>query len=64
MNEISGNDTYDYNYDLEIKSVNKYHSFTNGEYILLAKTLIDYRKVQKKDLAENFTNKNLYTLED
>ena len=66
MNEKSGNDndTYDYNYDLEIKNVNKYHLFTNAESILLAKTHIDYRKAPKKDLAENFTIKNLYTLED
>ena len=57
-------DCFDYNYDLEIKNVNKYHLFTNAESILLAKTHIDYRKAPKKDLAENFTIKNLYTLED
>ena len=66
MNEHNGNDDegFDYNYDLEIKNVNKYHLFTNAESILLAKTHIDYRKAPKKDLAENFTIKNLYTLED
>jgi len=66
MNEHNGNDDdyFDYNYDLEIKNVNKYHLFTNAETILLAKTHIDYRKAPKKDLAENFTIKNLYTLED
>ena len=66
MNEPIGNDDdgFDYNYDLEIKNVNKYHLFTNAESILLAKTHIDYRKAPKKDLAENFTIKNLYTLED
>ena len=66
MNEKSGNDDdcSDYNYDLEIKNVNKYHLFTNAESILLAKTHIDYRKAPKKDLAENFTIKNLYTIED
>ena len=66
MNEHIGNDDdgFDYNYDLEIKNVNKYHLFTNAESILLAKTHIDYRKAPKKDLAENFTIKNLYTLED
>ena len=57
-------DSTDYNYDLEIKNVNKYHLFTNAESILLAKTHIDYRKAPKKDLAENFTLKNLYTIED
>ena len=63
---IDGNDDEgsDYNYDLEIKNVNKYHLFTNAESILLAKTHIDYRKAPKKDLAENFTLKNLYTIED
>ena len=65
MNEHSGNDDgFDYDYDLEIKNINKYHLFTNAESILLAKTHIDYRKAPKKDLAENFTIKNLYTLED
>ena len=66
MNEKSGNDDdcCDYNYDFEIKNVNKYHLFTNAESILLAKTHIDYRKAPKKDLAENFTIKNLYTIED
>ena len=66
MNEHSGSDEdfYDYNYDFEIKNVNKYHLFTNAESILLAKTHIDYRKAPKKDLAENFTIKNLYTIED
>ena len=66
MNEKSVNDDdcSDYNYNLEIKNVNKYHLFTNAESILLAKTHIDYRKAPKKDLAENFTIKNLYTIED
>ena len=65
MNEHGNDDDcIDYNYDLEIKNVNKYHLFTNAESILLAKTHIDYRKAPKKDLAENFTIKNLYTLED
>ena len=66
MMDHNGNDEegFDYNYDLEIKNVNKYHLFTNAESILLAKTHIDYRKAPKKDLAENFTIKNLYTIED
>ena len=64
MNEHCGNDDDFYDYDFEIKNVNKYHLFTNAETILLAKTHIDYRKAPKKDLAENFTLKNLYTLED
>ena len=64
MNENSGNNNEGSDYDLEIKNVNKYHLFTNAESILLAKTHIDYRKAPKKDLAENFTIKNLYTLED
>ena len=66
MNERTGNDDdlNDYNYDFEIKNVNKYHLFTNAESLLLAKTHIDYRKAPKKDLAENFTIKNLYTIED
>ena len=64
MNEGNDDDGSDYNYDFEIKNVNKYHLFTNAESILLAKTHIDYRKAPKKDLAENFTIKNLYTIED
>ena len=66
INDYNGNDDdgFDYNYDLEIKNVNKYHLFTNAESILLAKTHIDYRKAPKKDLAENFTLKNLFTIED
>ena len=54
----------DLDYDNDIKNVNKYHLFTNAESILLAKTHIDYRNAQKKDLAENFTIKNLYTLDE
>ncbi len=61
MNEYNDED---YDYNLEIKNVNKYHLFTNAESILLAKTHIDYRKAPKKDLAENFTVKNLFTIED
>ena len=64
MNEGNDDESSDFNYDLEIKNVNKYHLFTNAESILLAKTHIDYRKAPKKDLAENFTLKNLYTIED
>ena len=64
MNEGNDDESSDYNYDFEIKNVNKYHLFTNAESILLAKTHIDYRKAPKKDLAENFTIKNLYTIED
>ena len=66
MNEHNGkdNDFFDNNCDFEIKNINKYHLFTNAESILLAKTHIDYRKAPKKDLAENFTIKNLYTIED
>ena len=63
MLEQNGNDE-GFDYDLEIKNVNKYHLFTNAESILLAKTHIDYRKAPKKDLAENFTIKNLYTFEN
>ena len=54
----------DLDYNNDIKNVNKYHLFTNAESILLAKTHIDYRNAQKKDLAENFTIKNLYTLDE
>ena len=55
-------------YDMDIKfngvlNVNKYHLFTNAEMILLSKTHIDYRKAPKGELAENFTLKNLYTID-
>ena len=65
MNTNLNDDEYnDYDYNNEIKNVNKYHLFTNTESILLAKTHIDYRNAQKKDLAENFTIKNLYTVDE
>ena len=60
----NANNDEEIDYEFEIKNVNKYHLFTNAEMILLAKTHIDYRNAQKKDLAENFTLKNLYTIED
>ena len=62
LNDNNDEDSYDYNSD--IRNVNKYHLFTNAESILLAKTHIDYRNAQKKDLAENFTIKNLYTIDE
>ena len=65
MNTNLNDDEYnDYDYNNEIKNVNKYHLFTNTESILFAKTHIDYRNAQKKDLAENFTIKNLYTVDE
>ena len=63
-NNLNDEDNNDYDYNNEIKNVNKYHLFTNAESILLAKTHIDYRNAQKKDLAENFTIKNLYTIDE
>ena len=61
---LNDEDNNDYDYNNEIKNVNKSHLFTNAESILLAKTHIDYRNAQKKDLAENFTIKNLYTIDE
>ena len=61
---LNDDENNDYDYNNEIKNVNKYHLFTNAESILLAKTHIDYRNAQKKDLAENFTIKNLYTIDE
>ena len=61
---LNDEENNEYDYNNEIKNVNKYHLFTNAESILLAKTHIDYRNAQKKDLAENFTIKNLYTLDE
>jgi serine/threonine protein kinase len=63
-NNLNDDDNNDYDYNNEFKNVNKYHLFTNAESILLAKTHIDYRNAQKKDLAENFTIKNLFTIEE
>ena len=45
-------------------NVNKYHLFTNAEMIMLNKTHIDYRKASKGDLNENFTLKNLFTIDN
>ena len=61
---LNDDENPDFDYNNNIKNVNKYHLFTNAESILLAKTHIDYRNAQKKDLAENFTIKNLYTLDE
>ena len=61
---LNDDENPDLDYNNDIKNVNKYHLFTNAESILLAKTHIDYRNAQKKDLAENFTIKNLYTLDE
>ena len=61
---LNDEENNDYDYNNGIKNVNKYHLFTNAESILLAKTHIDYRNAQKKDLAENFTIKNLFTLDE
>ena len=61
---LNDEDSADLDYNNNIKNVNKYHLFTNAESILLAKTHIDYRNAQKKDLAENFTIKNLYTVDE
>ncbi len=61
---LNDDESNDYDYNNGIKNVNKYHLFTNAESILLAKTHIDYRNAQKKDLAENFTINNLFTLDE
>ena len=45
-------------------NINKYHLFTNAEMVLLSKTHIDYRKAQKDELNENFTLKNLFTIDN
>lgn len=53
--------------DIDINTranLNKYHLFTNAEMILLSKTHIDYRKANKEELGENFTMKNLFTVDD
>ena len=45
-------------------NLNKYHLFTNAEMILLSKTHIDYRRALKEEIMENFTMKNLFTIDD
>ena len=54
----------DDNIDINDLNINKYHLFTNAEMILLSKTHIDYRKAPKGELAENFTLRNLFTIDD
>ena len=44
--------------------VNKYHLFTNTEMIMLNKNHIDYRKANKDELNENFTLRNLFTVDN
>ena len=56
-------DELDFNFN-GILNVNKYHLFTNAEMIMLNKTHIDYRKASKGDLNENFTLKNLFTIDN
>lgn len=47
-----------------LNNLNKYHLFTNAEMILLSKTHIDYRKATKEEMGENFTDRNLITVEE
>ena len=54
----------DDNIDINDLNINKYHLFTNAEMILLSKTHIDYRKAPKGELGENFTLRNLFTIDD
>ena len=43
---------------------NKNRLFTKAEIVLLSKENIDYRNCGKSELIENFTIKNLYTIND
>ena len=43
---------------------NKNRLFTKAEIVLLSKENVDYRNCGKSDLIENFTIKNLYTIND
>ena len=64
INEIQ-NEVNEFNKKVEEEKKEKENlEAKNAESILLAKTHIDYRNAQKKDLAENFTIKNLYTLDE
>ena len=56
-------DDLDFNFNGNL-NVNKYHLFTNAEMIMLSKTYIDYRKAPKGELNENFTFKNLFTIDN
>ena len=56
-------DDLDFNFNGNL-NVNKYHLFTNAEMIMLSKTHIDYRKAPKGELNENFTLKNLFTIDN
>ena len=56
-------DDLDFNFNGNLK-FNKYHLFTNAEMIMLSKTHIDYRKAPKGELNENFTLKNLFTIDN
>ena len=50
---------HNYNFDEGKNSL-----FTKAEIVLLSKENIDYRYCDKKEMIENFTIKNLYTLND
>ena len=51
--------------DNNINHINKNFSlFTKSEIILLSKENLDYRNCDKNEIIENFTLKNLYTIND
>ena len=50
--------------DNNINSGNKNSLFTKAEIVLLSKENVDYRFCGKNEMIENFTLKNLYTIND
>ena len=50
--------------DNNINSGNKNSLFTKAEIVLLSKENVDYRFCGKNEMVENFTLKNLYTIND
>ncbi len=59
--DINFNNHLNHNF---INGSNKNSFFTKAEYVLLSKENLDYRNCNKDDIIENFTMKNLFTLND
>ena len=51
--------------DLDFNFWKNQNLFTNAEYVLLAKSNVDYRNIAfKEDMIENFNIRNLDTIEE
>ena len=61
---ISNDDYGENNNNINFNGGNKNSLFTKAEIVLLSKENVDYRFCGKNEMIENFTLKNLYTIND